>query len=285
MMTELLNLGLEGTKLVLKPRPNLLSARVPNSAERTEVVEKTGEELRKLAELMSTLEEPLETLDRRGVNLRALATNYASVDGLLPRFRVFMGNTQHWFVTKAEMEAFLTEEQQKAGTELRVADSPVAIHAQGPGEETAAAQPAFSVTDLHEIRAINEGVKQLTADFGLALNDLLPATPVNGEPVLPYEIEQDASPRRLASIRQLVSTIRETGAKGMIYTRFKGLGEMNPEELYETAMDPETRILKRINLEDATAAEEIFRVLMGETVEPRREFIEKHALEVRDLDI
>ena len=67
--------------------------------------------------------------------------------------------------------------------------------------------------------------------------------------------------------------------------RFKGLGEMNPVELYETAMDPHNRILKRVVLEDAAAAEEIFRVLMGEQVEPRREFIEKHALEVKDLDI
>ena len=57
------------------------------------------------------------------------------------------------------------------------------------------------------------------------------------------------------------------------------------DELFETAMDPETRVLKQVTLEDAAAAEEIFRVLMGDHVEPRREFIEKHALDVRDLDI
>jgi DNA gyrase subunit B len=287
MMTELLNLGLEGTRLVIKPRANLLAARVPGTTDRAESVEISGDALRKLAELMTTLEEPLETLDRRGVNLRALAVGHASSDGLLPRFRVFLGNTPNWFLTKAEMEAFLAEEQKKAGGELRVADAPVAGHdpASETKEEAPAAQSALSVTDLHEIRAINEGVKQLIAEFSLSLNDLLPALPVNGEPVTPYEIDQDGSSKRLASIRQLVTTIRETGAKGMIYTRFKGLGEMNPEELYETAMDPETRILKRITLVDAAAAEEIFRVLMGETVEPRREFIEKHALEVRDLDI
>jgi topoisomerase-4 subunit B len=68
-------------------------------------------------------------------------------------------------------------------------------------------------------------------------------------------------------------------------TRFKGLGEMNPDELFETSMDPTTRVLKKVQLDDAAAAEEIFRVLMGDHVEPRREFIEKHALEVTDLDI
>jgi DNA gyrase subunit B len=60
---------------------------------------------------------------------------------------------------------------------------------------------------------------------------------------------------------------------------------MNPNELFETAMNPETRVLKQVTLEDAAAAEEIFRVLMGDHVEPRREFIEKHALEVKDLDV
>ena len=68
-------------------------------------------------------------------------------------------------------------------------------------------------------------------------------------------------------------------------TRFKGLGEMNSLELWDTSMDPEKRTLLQIRMEDAAAADEIFRVLMGDAVEPRREFIEKHALDVKQLDI
>jgi DNA gyrase subunit B len=141
------------------------------------------------------------------------------------------------------------------------------------------------VTDLHEVRSVNDGLRKLRDGFGLSLGDLLPAGIVNAEQVYPYEIDNESAPRRLTSLRDLVPAIRDIGGRGLIYTRFKGLGEMNPDELFETSMDPTTRVLKKVQLDDAAAAEEIFRVLMGDHVEPRREFIEKHALEVTDLDI
>jgi DNA gyrase subunit B len=71
----------------------------------------------------------------------------------------------------------------------------------------------------------------------------------------------------------------------MSVTRFKGLGEMNAEELRDTTLDPANRTLVQISMNDAAAADDMFRILMGEKVEPRREFIEKHALEVRNLDV
>jgi DNA gyrase subunit B len=86
-------------------------------------------------------------------------------------------------------------------------------------------------------------------------------------------------------LRDLLPELRRLGENGLKLTRFKGLGEMNSDELGITTMDPKTRTLLQVTMDDAAAADEIFRVLMGDHVEPRREFIEKHALEVKELDV
>jgi len=79
--------------------------------------------------------------------------------------------------------------------------------------------------------------------------------------------------------------VMELARHGVTMNRFKGLGEMNPEQLRETTMDPASRTLERVRIDDAAMAEKIFTDLMGDKVEPRKAFIEKHAKEVRFLDV
>jgi len=101
----------------------------------------------------------------------------------------------------------------------------------------------------------------------------------------PYALENGDHKAQLRSLTEVLEYVMEGGKKGQYIQRYKGLGEMNPEQLWETTMNPETRILLQVRVEDAVEANDIFSTLMGDEVEPRRKFIEEHALTVKNLDI
>ena len=87
------------------------------------------------------------------------------------------------------------------------------------------------------------------------------------------------------NLKKVLGAIRSLATKGMSIQRYKGLGEMNPEQLWESTMDPEKRTLMRVTLEDTVEADRIFTILMGGQAEPRREFIQTYAHEVKNLDV
>jgi len=98
-------------------------------------------------------------------------------------------------------------------------------------------------------------------------------------------MQEDGKEVAVKTVNEMVQTVFDLAKHGASFQRYKGLGEMNPEQLWETTMNPETRTLLRVTMDDAVGADAMFTVLMGDAVEPRREFIEKHALDVANLDV
>lgn len=101
----------------------------------------------------------------------------------------------------------------------------------------------------------------------------------------PYLLKHNGSESSVESRNELLGRVLAIAKKDLTIQRYKGLGEMNPEQLWETTMDPQRRTLLQVRIEDAVETDEIFTILMGDAVEPRREFIERHALDVKNLDI
>ncbi len=241
-----------------------------------------GDSMRTLCGTLAAMEEAMLALERRGVSLKAHAERMDAETGRLPIFQLTVGNDLHWFLTREALETFIDQENLTLE---------ITVEVPAEGEETPQAsadseQPQRLLAhyvEMHEVKTINSGLKEL-AEHGFSIQDLIPEQRT-GTTESKFHLNREENRAGIDDLRALLPAIRSAGEKGMQVTRFKGLGEMNPEELRETTLDRSNRTLVQVTLTDAAAADEMFRVLMGDKVEPRRHFIEKHALEVRNLDV
>ncbi|MDM4017742.1 DNA gyrase subunit B [Roseiconus lacunae] len=244
-----------------------------------------GDQMRKLCSSLASMEDAILALERRGVSLRVHAQRLDPVSNKLPAWLLTYGNEEHWFQSTDEVQEHLTANQLILDDEARAEET----EGEGASAETEEAKPEEQkqiahLAELHEVRTINSGLKEI-AVIGFSIDDLIPADRT-GLTTPRFELVRGEDTRRpLDDLRELLPEVRAAGEKGLQVTRFKGLGEMNAEELRETTLDPTNRTLVKVNMKDAGAADEMFRLLMGDKVEPRREFIEKHALDVRNLDV
>jgi DNA gyrase subunit B len=269
MMLELTDLGLDGAGLVAKTDGTVFDS----------------DNLKRVVAVLREMEHPLELMERRGIDLKYLLVKGGAEDMRLPRFRVLWGDSERWFFERDKADAFVKElEDEHAGKSAANGDDNTADAPDSSDQPPDEVEPSCQLVDLHEIKTLNEQLTKLK-DFGFTFPDFVSAGVQNAEQVYPFRIERDDQTVPLTSLREVLPELRKLGEKGLTLTRFKGLGEMNSEELWDTSMDPEKRVLLQIQMDDAAAADEIFRVLMGDHVEPRREFIEKHALDVKELDI
>ncbi len=225
--------------------------------------------------------ELLEALDRHATYIRRQGGDFAdyvdkrSEKGEFPEHMVKVreGNheTLHYFVTNDELDQF-----KSAHPALFGGDTEVERRRDGPTRR------AKYAALHHESKAVGELLDKLTKK-GLSVEHYA----AQDKPLFELiEGEGDkATATPLFSIPDILSGVKTIGKRGIQMTRFKGLGEMDAKELFETTMNPAKRKLLRIDLTDAVEAEEMFTRLMGDEVEPRRQFIEDNALNVRNLDV
>jgi DNA gyrase subunit B len=264
MKRQLLERGIEDAELV---------------ADTGEVI--SGKDIEAMCLTLASLEDAILALERRGINLRTHAERANLQDGRLPVYHVVLDNQPFWFSSRSELDEFL-KQQQAQGEQLQVSDAEDSGVPGSSGNEEPD-QHIIQLNEFHEVRTINAALAEL-ARFGFDIQALLPQERTGIEEPR-FVLKRGDSESAIDDLRGLLQAVRAAGEKGLSVTRFKGLGEMNAEELRETTLDPENRSLIQVSMSNAAEADEMFRVLMGDKVEPRREFIEKHALEVKNLDV
>ncbi len=239
-----------------------------------------ADRLNLLMEIATGLDNALRAFGKRNLPLRSFLS--LEKEGKLPLFHVQAAppESDRWLYTTGELEAY---NQEHGGAATPDADSE--LPATDGESEAEVATPKARVVELHEVRTLNKWLARLFEEFGLKAEVLLPIEVVGDDPPPRFVLHREDDTHPLLDLRELVPTVRRLGEKGLKITRFKGLGEMDAEQLWETTMDPSRRTLLQVRLEDAAAANDLFTTLMGDDVEPRRQFIEKHALEVKNLDV
>ncbi len=226
----------------------------------------TDNQFKDLLFLLVELEKIGRILDKKGVKIEEYFKFRHPKTKKMPIYRVKVEGKDHFFYSDKELASFTEKEGKEAEQDL------------------------LELFEAQEIEQVIAKIEKMGLDINTygpeeVLQKEASAKEAGKKTKLPYRITNEKEAKDLGSLKEVLGYIKEVASKGMHIQRYKGLGEMNPQQLWETTMDPEKRTILKVTLDDAAGAEEIFTTLMGDQVEPRREFIENYAHQVKNLDI
>jgi len=276
MRKKMITRGLEGTELLIRNGQGDKTKKGKTEEQGAGSVV-SGKEMAGLVKILAEAERIIAILSRRGINFFDFVSAYYNPPkGGLPAFRLCAEGQEEIYYEREEYEKRVNELKECSRGDSRTAPT------EGEEEETVVAE------ELHEVDRINQINEQLKEQLDLDLKDFLlkPAKAVSGEALqTKFQLTNGEDKYDIVSLGDICAGIRQIGGKGIEIKRFKGLGEMNADQLWDTTMNPETRTLLKVRLDDAGEADRLFSILMGGDVEKRRNFIQDHALEVQNLDV
>jgi DNA gyrase subunit B len=239
---------------------------------------------KELLELLMRMEKLSSAIERRGIKMGKYLAMRQEKTQKLPIYRVTVEGESQYLYSDDE----LAKMQAKTGKEKEL---------EMESEKGKEKGQTIAVQEFYEAREI-EKISREIAKHGLDIADYKQETTEEEKPYAgkkkgaKKKEEKGKKPifllgdgTKIFSLHKLLERVLQEGEKGLMIQRYKGLGEMNPEQLWETTMDPERRTLQQVTIDDMVEADEMFTVLMGDNVESRRNFILKHAKDVKNLDI
>jgi DNA gyrase subunit B len=236
-----------------------------------------ADELHQLLATIREIETFMTMVERKGLPFRQFVTMKNDL-GQYPRFMVQLGDDLKYLHTDHE---FL--ELKKQSESLQIAQHEETLQSIPEAERTEAMKQVrikpLAVIEIFEPKNL-EPLREGLAQYHFSLESYF-----HSDAKLFDLVDEEGKLHPVYTLKEGIDAIRNNGKKGIEIQRYKGLGEMNADQLWETTMDPKVRTLIKITLPDAIAADHMFTMLMGEEVPPRRAFIEHHALSVKNLDI